>query len=80
MYTEVARDGLMAGPAVSDIQRMLDRVGDRAQVIVAGGVGSLEDIRVLRRMSPRPPDGVIVGRALYEGKVTLKEALAVGAG
>ena len=50
------------------------------QVIASGGVSSLDDLRQLKAMEPRGVTGVIIGKALYEGTVDLKEALAaVGA-
>jgi phosphoribosylformimino-5-aminoimidazole carboxamide ribotide isomerase len=69
IYTDVARDGMLAGP---------DIVGARAlaalglDVIASGGVASLDDLRGVRAAGLA---GAIVGRALYEGRFTLPEAL-----
>jgi len=48
------------------------------EVIIAGGVASLADIRKLTELGGRGPAGVIMGKALYDGRVELEEALALG--
>ena len=73
IYTDVARDGMLAGPDV-DGARALAALG--LEVIASGGVASLDD---LRRVRGAGLAGAIVGRALYEGRFTLAEALACGA-
>jgi phosphoribosylformimino-5-aminoimidazole carboxamide ribotide isomerase len=73
IYTDVARDGMLAG---ADIQGALTLQRDGARVIASGGVASLDD---LRRIAGAGLAGVIVGRALYEGRFDLSQALeAVG--
>lgn len=69
IYTDVARDGMLTGPDIAGAQAL---AGLGAEVIASGGVGSLEDLRAVRRAGLA---GVIVGRALYEGKFSLREAL-----
>lgn len=73
LYTDVAVDGTLAGPSI-DRTRELAEATD-VPVIASGGVGSIDHLRTLRRL---PIWGVIVGRALYEGRVDLKEAVALG--
>ena len=73
LYTDVARDGMMQGPNVEHTGRLAE--AGKIPVIASGGVGSIEHIRKLREI---PAWGVIVGRSLYEGKVDLREAIAVG--
>jgi phosphoribosylformimino-5-aminoimidazole carboxamide ribotide isomerase len=72
IYTDIARDGTQTGPNV----RSTEALARAAQipVIASGGVGSLEDIRQLAAIPGI--DGVIVGRALYTGAVSLRAALA----
>ena len=72
IYTDVARDGMLAGPDV-DGARAVAALG--LDVIASGGVASLDD---LRRVRDAGLAGAIVGRALYEGRFTLAEALACG--
>ncbi|MBI4227317.1 MAG: 1-(5-phosphoribosyl)-5-[(5-phosphoribosylamino)methylideneamino] imidazole-4-carboxamide isomerase [Candidatus Omnitrophica bacterium] len=76
IYTEVTKDGTLAGPALDGVQRMLDQVAGKAQVIASGGVGSIEHLQQLLALSPAPY-GVIVGKALYDGRIELAKALAL---
>jgi phosphoribosylformimino-5-aminoimidazole carboxamide ribotide isomerase len=74
-YTNIARDGTFEGPDLDGARRLIEDVGSHdAQIILAGGVGSLDDI--LGAASVAGLDGVIVGRALYEHRVDLAVALA----
>jgi len=70
IYNEVTRDGALTGPDI-DGARALAQLG--ADVIVSGGVGSLEDLRAARAAGLA---GACVGRALYDGRFTIAEALA----
>jgi len=74
IYTDVARDGMLTGPDVAGARRLQ---AASARVIASGGVGSLEDIRAVRDAGLA---GAIVGRALYEGRFALGEALEAAAG
>ena len=69
IYTDVARDGMLEGPDIPGAVA-LQRLG--ARVIVSGGVSSLDD---LRRVAGAGLAGAIVGRALYEGRFDLAQAL-----
>jgi len=71
IYTDAARDGSLAGPDV-DGARALAALGGGLDVIVSGGVASLDDLRRLRDAGLA---GAIVGRALHAGRFTLREAL-----
>lgn len=75
VYTDIATDGTLAGPNVPAMREMAESVP--ANVIASGGVGSYEHIRALR---PTGVEGVIVGRALYTGNVSLSEAIRIGKG
>ncbi len=77
IYTDIGRDGMMEGPNVAAIERLLREV--RVPVIASGGVTSAADVRVLRGLESSGLDGVIVGRALYEGRVRLEDLLAAAA-
>ncbi len=74
VYTEVARDGMLSGPAIAGLEAVLAAT-DRP-VIASGGVSSLEDLRALAPLCARGLEGVIVGKALYAGRFTVGEALA----
>ncbi len=70
IYNEVTRDGMLQGP---DIEGAKALTATGAQVIVSGGVGSLDDLRAVKAARLA---GACVGRALYDGKFTVGEALA----
>ena len=72
IYTDIARDGTQTGPNVRSTEALVRAA--KIPVIASGGVGSLEDIRQLSAIPGI--DGVIVGRALYTGAVSLRAALA----
>lgn len=69
IYNEVTRDGMMNGP---DVDGAVKIAGLGVDVIVSGGVGSLDDLRAARGAGLA---GVCVGRALYDGRFTIAEAL-----
>jgi phosphoribosylformimino-5-aminoimidazole carboxamide ribotide isomerase len=69
VYTDVSRDGMLAGPDVAGATA-LQELG--ASVIASGGVGTLDDLRAVRDAGLA---GAIVGRAIYEGRFTVPEAL-----
>ena len=72
ILTSVERDGALSGPDLDTIA-LLKRAS-RLRVVASGGVASLRDIASLREAGA---DGVILGRALYEGLITLREAMEV---
>jgi phosphoribosylformimino-5-aminoimidazole carboxamide ribotide isomerase len=73
IYTDVARDGMLTGPNIEQTCLIAREAGVR--VTASGGVSCLADIDRLRRVSEAGVDSVIVGKALYAGRFTLKEAL-----
>lgn len=76
IYTDIKRDGMLAGPDLAGIIDLCRRVN--CAVIASGGVASLGDIINLRSLALPNLAGVIVGKALYEGKITLKDIAADG--
>lgn len=74
IYTDIDRDGAMQGPNIAATAALARAVD--IPVIASGGVSRLEDIKALKACGA-PLDGVISGRALYDGALDLKEALAV---
>ncbi len=71
VYTDIDRDGAMAGPNVDATAALARAVA--IPVIASGGVSSLDDLRALRDCGA-PLDGVISGRALYDGRIDPAEA------
>ena len=74
IYTDIDRDGLMQGPNVDATAALAQATA--IPVIASGGVSSLEDLRALRA-ARAPLDGVISGRALYDGRIDPAQAVAV---
>lgn len=74
IYTNVSIDGTLQGVDLEGLEETARAFG--GDVIYSGGVGSLDDIRDLARLRHRGVRGVIVGRALYSGRFTLRDALA----
>lgn len=74
IFTEISRDGTLEGPAYGALERMC---GTGLKVIASGGVSSLDDLRRLRTMADLGISGVIVGKALYTGAVSLSQAIQV---
>ncbi len=73
VVTDVAKDGMLAGPNIELLHRVCART-DRP-VVASGGVSTLADIETLRELVPEGVEGAIVGSALYKGAFTLSEAL-----
>jgi len=70
IFTDIATDGTLSGPNIAAVCEMAQATGKN--VIASGGVSSLADLRALNAEGVR---GAIVGKALYENRFTLKEAL-----
>jgi phosphoribosylformimino-5-aminoimidazole carboxamide ribotide isomerase/phosphoribosylanthranilate isomerase len=75
VVTDVTRDGMLNGPNLELLQAITERTGK--PVVASGGISSLDDLRALRTLVPTGVEGAIVGKALYAGKFTLEEAIAV---
>ncbi|MCZ6623877.1 MAG: 1-(5-phosphoribosyl)-5-[(5-phosphoribosylamino)methylideneamino]imidazole-4-carboxamide isomerase [Deltaproteobacteria bacterium] len=75
IYTDISRDGTSLGVNVEETVRLARAV--KIPIIASGGVASLDDIRRLKGREKDGVEGVIVGRALYSGAFTLREAIAV---
>ncbi|MFA6129570.1 MAG: 1-(5-phosphoribosyl)-5-[(5-phosphoribosylamino)methylideneamino]imidazole-4-carboxamide isomerase [Candidatus Omnitrophota bacterium] len=73
IYTDVSRDGALAGPNILGIKELISKTG--LNVIASGGVADLKDLVKLKSLQKKGLSGVIIGKALYEGKFTLAEAL-----
>jgi len=71
IYTDISKDGMLSGPNIERTRALVEAV--KTPVIASGGVKEAADIRKLK---PIGVAGVILGRSLYEGTLTLKDALA----
>jgi phosphoribosylformimino-5-aminoimidazole carboxamide ribotide isomerase len=76
IVTEIGRDGTMEGPSLDQLRSVLEAT--EVPVIASGGIGGLGDLHALADLEAAGHrlEGAIVGRALYEGRFTLAEALA----
>ncbi|MES2125141.1 MAG: 1-(5-phosphoribosyl)-5-[(5-phosphoribosylamino)methylideneamino]imidazole-4-carboxamide isomerase [Gemmatimonadota bacterium] len=75
IYTDIARDGMLGGPDIEGSRAIAEASGEDGplEVIVSGGIATLADLQAVARAGL---PGVIIGRALYEGRFELAEALA----
>jgi phosphoribosylformimino-5-aminoimidazole carboxamide ribotide isomerase len=78
IYTDVSRDGLLQGPNLDAIQQMAELSG--LKIIASGGVSTVDDIRQLKEMESLGVSGAIIGKALYDGKIALQDALQAAQG
>jgi phosphoribosylformimino-5-aminoimidazole carboxamide ribotide isomerase len=69
IYTDISRDGALAGPNLEAMQAATEATD--VPIIASGGVSSAEDVRALSHL---PLFGIIIGKALYDGRLTLAEA------
>jgi len=73
VYTDIKRDGTLKGPNIDSIEKMVKNVN--IPLICSGGITSLDDIKKLMRLEASGLEGIIVGKALYKGRILLEEAL-----
>lgn len=76
IFTDIATDGTLAGPNVEATRQLALETGK--SVIASGGVSSLNDLAALRQLSEDGVSGAIVGKAIYEGRFSVKSALEAG--
>ena len=74
VYTNVDRDGRLEGPDLEEVGRIADAV--RGRFLYSGGIGRREDLEALRALRRVNLGGVVVGKALYEGRFTVAEGRA----
>ena len=71
VFTDVDRDGMLEGPDLAEVRRIAGVV--RGRFLYSGGIGSIDDLRALAALRQVNLGGVIVGKALYEGRFTVQE-------
>jgi phosphoribosylformimino-5-aminoimidazole carboxamide ribotide isomerase len=74
IFTDIRRDGTMRGPNLAGLRALTSAID--AEIIASGGIATLEDIRDAREAGAK---GAIIGRALYDGRIDLTEAIAIAA-
>ena len=71
IFTDIARDGMLSGPNLEALGDFARRTG--LKIVASGGVSSMEDLELLKTLEEDGVDQVISGKAIYEGKLDLKE-------
>lgn len=74
IYTDIARDGMLTGPNVAAVKNMAEQTG--MEIIASGGMSVPQDVKAVKDAGAQ---GVIIGKALYTGSITLSEAIKLGA-
>jgi phosphoribosylformimino-5-aminoimidazole carboxamide ribotide isomerase len=69
--TDISKDGLLQGPSI-DLYKKIKEVFPSIQLIASGGVATVQDLDLLREI---PCSGTIIGKAIYEGKITMKQLM-----
>ena len=71
IFTDIARDGMLSGPNLEALSDFARRTG--LKIVASGGVSSMADLEQLKTLEAVGVDQVISGKAIYEGKLDLKE-------
>jgi phosphoribosylformimino-5-aminoimidazole carboxamide ribotide isomerase len=71
VFTDISRDGMLGGPSIDETKRMIGETG--LEIIASGGIGGIDDLIACRDIGAA---GAIIGKALYDGRIALEEALA----
>ena len=74
-YTDISKDGTLEGPNVEGLKELLKETS--MDIIASGGTSSTDDIRRLKALEADGLKGIIIGTALYEGRVDLREAIEI---
>ena len=70
IYTDISRDGMLTGPNIEHTEKLIDETG--IDIIASGGIGSPLDLEILEEIGAA---GAVLGKSLYEGKISLKDAI-----
>lgn len=73
IYTDVARDGVLQGPNIKGLKDVLKST--RMDVVASGGISTMDDIEKLLELEEEGLKGMIIGKAIYEGRIDLAEAI-----
>ncbi|KUK55560.1 MAG: 1-(5-phosphoribosyl)-5-[(5-phosphoribosylamino)methylideneamino] imidazole-4-carboxamide isomerase [Atribacteria bacterium 34_128] len=73
IYTDIKRDGTLIGPNIGNIEKMVKNVN--IPLICSGGIACLDDVKKLKKFEDLGLEGIIIGKALYKGRIILEEAL-----
>jgi phosphoribosylformimino-5-aminoimidazole carboxamide ribotide isomerase len=77
-YTDISKDGTLAGPNLNSLRQLIrSRPMKGMEIIAAGGISTINDVRNLKALEPSGLKGIIIGKALYENTIDLREAMRV---
>ena len=71
IYTDISKDGMMSGPNIESTKDLIEKTG--MDIIASGGVSKMEDIENVNNINAA---GVIIGKALYNGALNLKDVIS----
>jgi phosphoribosylformimino-5-aminoimidazole carboxamide ribotide isomerase len=74
-YTDISKDGMLEGPNIDSLRKLISQT--KLNVVAAGGISGIEDIIKLKALEVEGLKGMIVGKALYEGKLDLAMAIEI---
>ena len=75
-YTDISKDGTLEGPNIESLKEIL-KAATGVEIIASGGISSIEDVKHLKALAPYGLGGIIIGKALYENKIDLGEAMRI---
>ncbi len=75
IYTDIERDGAMEGPNIDETKLLAQSTS--IPVIASGGISGIDDIKKIKTLEPYGVIGVISGRAIYDGKIDIREAISI---
>jgi phosphoribosylformimino-5-aminoimidazole carboxamide ribotide isomerase len=76
IYTDISTDGMLSGPNTGAIERILSEING-IRLVASGGISSIDDIRSLARFEASGLTGCITGKAIYDGRIDLREAISL---
>ena len=71
IYTDINQDGMKQGPSFEETSKVADI--SNCPVIISGGVSSIDDIKKAKQLNNKNIEGIIVGKAIYDGDINLEE-------
>lgn len=74
-YTDISKDGTLEGPNLKSLQRLLKAT--KVDIVASGGISTIDDVKNLKALEKDGLVGIIIGKALYENTIDLKEAIRV---
>lgn len=74
-YTDISKDGMLEGPNLNSLKELLNTA--KIDIVAAGGITTIDDVKRLKALEKDGLKGMIIGKALYEGKIDLAEAMKI---